>query len=207
MSGVRTTVACMTLLALVTALSSLWLEAEALSGATDSNRSILQQLLWSGVLFALRYTPLVVTAYLIGQAVLVFLWTIRPPRIVAGGSADAIRDLSAWLAWSLAIAVITFGAITAASVAHVRGRGLFMLLIPPFGVAYSAALYRALQLQTELHQSGRSRVTAPAVALAAFLPILALPLWPMGLVVPAWVVRRAKADAAQQPGAPDKVRR
>jgi hypothetical protein len=145
------------------------------------------------------YLPYALAPYLLIQAAVLLVWAIRSPRAKdAADYAVAVKLLGEWLNWSLAVLTIAALTAVAAVFGGVRLTVVFMMLIPLFGWAYLACAYRALQVQAYRLQLGRSARKSSEVALGVALPAMVMPIWPLGLLVPAWVSRQARLDPPLQ---------
>ena len=178
--------------AMALAVLHVWL-FEAMVGGSYPDRAIERLLLeFPG------YLPYALAPYLVIQAAVLVVWAIRSPRAKdAGGYAVAVKLLGEWLKWSLAVLTIAALTAVAAVFGGVRLTVVFMMLIPLFGWAYLACAYRALQVQGYRLQIGRSATKCSDLALGLALPAMVMPLWPLGLLVPAWVSRQARLDLPQ----------
>ena len=193
MTGAQKAFACLTLL--VVALGVVQLTVfEALVIEDDmlpAHPSIVERVSLVLVNQSLRYIPFIVTVYITIQSGLLLIWAFRPPQPVSDHEMTA-RLLSQWLAWSLAVVGITVTTLLSAAQTSLGAGVLALWLAPLFGSAYCACMYRALQLQGYRERAGLSRLKASTLAVgAAFFPLLG-PLWPLGLVLPFWVLRAAK---------------
>ena len=139
--------------------------------------------------------PFVLSPYLVAQMLLLGFWAIRPPRPISEDAfAVAAARLSEWLRWSALILVLIAVGV---AVAVAAGRMLavyFMSLLPLFGVAYTAAVFRCLQINGRMQEEGRSRFSTKVLALGAWLPSMMIPFWPVGLAIPISVWRRIGAS-------------
>ena len=137
--------------------------------------------------------PYVLTPYLIAQPFVLAFWVVRPPSNLANSAVTlATVRLSEWLRW-VALLLLLFGA--GVVVAFYRGQMLavyFMILVPLFGVAYTASVYRCLQLNSHLKAQGKVGPSTRNLALGAWLPSMLGFLWPLGVGVPIYVWHRAR---------------
>ena len=135
--------------------------------------------------------PFVLSPYLVAQTLLLGFWAIRPPRpITEGAFVVAAARLSEWLRWSALILTLIGVGVALAFVARRMLAVYFMSLLPLFGVAYTAAVFRCLQINGRMQEEGRSRFSTKALAVGAWLPSMMIPLWPIGLAIPISVWRR-----------------
>jgi len=130
-------------------------------------------------------------------SIVLFVWAFRVPRVANPTDYGlAVLRLGEWLKWSLIItglfAVGVFVGIARQKLLAV----FFMSLVPLFGVAYSAAVYRSLQVNQYWQEHGSPGITTRALALGAMLPTMVLLIWPLGLIVPAGVWHRYRAQEA-----------
>ena len=193
MSNAQKALGWSTLGVLVLALLHEWL-FEALVNGPWPERAIERLLLEFPA-----YLPYLLAPYLLAQAAVLVVWAVRSPRAkdeVAYGV--AVGRLAEWLKWSFAIVTIIAATAAARVVTGLRLTTLFMMLIPLFGWAYLACAYLALQVQEYRFREGRSAVKSSDLAIGVAFPAMVMPLWPLGLLVPAWVSRRAKLDPSQQ---------
>ena len=141
--------------------------------------------------------PYLLTPYLIAQPVVLIFWAFRSPRVVGDAQlGTAARSLSGWLRWSLLILAIYIAAGALSFLSKQLLTVPLMLLLPVFGWAYTCSIYRALQLHKYLEQKGLSKTRTHYMALGAALPSMAIPLWPLGLLIPGIVWRRFRAQEA-----------
>lgn len=195
----------MVLLVVVIGLLEVLLSESTLAEAVPDDRLTLLEL-WARPLLVVPYMvlPPVITAYLIAQALLILVWAFRTPRVSSPEEYNAVvRRLTEWLKWSFGVAAIAVAAALLACATHQRLTVLFLSLIPLFGWAYCVSLYSALQIHNFHRDAGRSRIEPIYLVAGAMLPMLVMPLWPVGLAVPALVLRSTRAAAA--PSAPHAI--
>jgi hypothetical protein len=145
------------------------------------------------------YLPYLLAPYLVVQAAVLVVWAVRSPRAKDEASYGvAVGRLAEWLKWSLALLAIIAATAAARVVTGLRLTTVFMMLIPLFGWAYLACAYLALQVQEYRFRKGRSAVKPSDLAIGVAFPAMVMPLWPLGLLVPAWVSRQAKVHSSQQ---------
>ena len=151
------------------------------------------------ILEAPGYLPHLLAPFLIVQAVILVVWSIRSPRAKDGVAyAVAVGLLAEWLRWALVVLAIAAMTAVVAVATKLSMTIVFMMLIPFFGWAYLASAYRAFQVHGHRVQEGLSATKCSDLALGVVFPALVMPVWPLGLLVPAWVLRQARLDLPQK---------
>jgi hypothetical protein len=139
--------------------------------------------------------PYVVAPLLVIQPFLLLLWILRNPRVANATeyrlAATRLRD---WLSWSaVLIALIAVGVVVSLLRRSILAV-FFMGLLPMFGVAYSASVYRSLQINQYWQDHGLPGVSTRLLALGAMVPSVLPLIWPVGLMIPASVWHRYGAQ-------------
>jgi len=185
-----------TVAALAWATTSLWLHnATMLRGVPESEMSTVQRLLVPVVRLTAQMLPVVFSVFLLSLMGLLASWTLRVPRGLSVSELPAAaKELSRWIRCSWAVAIVAFGCILGASLAQIRGRFLFFMLLLPFGASYAATMWWAMRVQSTRHNEGRARIAPAVIGMAGLAPILLLPIWPLGLFAFHTVLRSARRD-------------
>jgi hypothetical protein len=173
--------------------------ASAVSGNRGLSRLDVFVVQWHMAM--LRYAPLVVLPVLVAPLVVLVIWLVPGlrPRRLESAPAEA-RVLAAWLAWFVGVPILgvaigstcaALGVSPAPGVSPWLPATAVVLVFGVMGWSYTAALHRSFRLHRRRVADGSSHIGTGTFA--AFAAVAAL-VWPLGVLLPFWMLWRAKRD-------------